>query len=537
MLTELELWRDAILSYVAVPALVIAGLIATVVLRAPQLARFREALRALGPSDKAAHGDTSPSAPVWLAAAASLGAASAVGAATAVALGGAGVLFWVWVLGFVVAPLRYAEVVLARTSAPGRASGTASGSLAARLVHGGGSTRGLGFALGVLLLSTSFAFVGGVHGEAMLDAAGALVPGSAQTMVLGVAVVAFLLAVLGPKRGGAAAGWIALAGIVVIAVIAAVASMTAPGRAIGAIGRAFSEALAGAPEAGPFSGALVGEVLAAAALHAALPLAATTGVDGALHASARAESTRRQAAAAMLAPLAYAGVTTLLVIAFVATGSYFERADATRRLDELTVYGVAFETVSQRLEPERLHDGYMRVIDGEPRDTSLVFGTERGTIRDAHFEEHGRAANFAMQFSHGKPMRFLRSRDGTLDDVDVREAHDVVVSGRMLPVGGQLLASAFHHGTGGDFGGRICLAALLVLLATGAAAMGLGAARSFPFSVPRWATVALATLPALGLALEASGYAPWLSPLGAIAAALTATIAALAIAVTIRQAK
>src|SRR5690606_26082413 len=149
-----------------------------------------------------------------LASVASYGAAGAVGAATAVSLGGAGAVAWVWLFTILLAPLRMGEALLARTAPPGKA-GKPTGSLAGRLLAEKGFLSGLGWALLGLVPLAGFAFYGGTHGEAVVDAADELLPGSALALGLTVAGAALVLALLPLDRAGSILGWIAAVALIV----------------------------------------------------------------------------------------------------------------------------------------------------------------------------------------------------------------------------------------------------------------------------------------------------------------------------------
>lgn len=524
--------RDAVWLYAAAPILLLVALLFTVRLRFPQITRFGAALRGVRESDPAADGEASPGLATVLATVGSFGAAAAIGTATAVALGGAGAIAWIWLFTFLIAPLRMAEALLARTDAPGKTERAATGSLALRLARdGSGAMRALGLVLAALVALAALGMGGAVHGAAVGDAAARLLPGSETWLVLGVAAVAAIFAIGGGARAGAIAGWIGLAALTVLFATAVWAALSEPSRALGAIARTVGEAIEGAPTATPFVGAFAGEVAFGAIVYALPPLASTTGVAGALHGLARARTTKAQAAAALLDPFAYAVVATLLGAAFVATGAFYTRVEIERPLDDLAIYAIPFETPSQRAEENRLHTGFMRVIDGQMRDLSLELGTERGMVESPRFEIDGRPANMALHVKDGKVFRFLLPGDqGALSEVPRTELARAVVIGRMLPQGGDLFGAALTRGTG-DIGSRLALAALLALAAVAAAAWGYAAARSIPkASAKRGPRIAIALLPAAGIALAATPAIGWVAAGGLIAAGLLAIVASIALA-------
>jgi hypothetical protein len=230
-------------------------------------------------------------------------------------------------------------------------------------------------------------------------------------------------------------------------------------------------------------------------------------------------------------------LTTVLCAAFVATGSYYRRIEDGRSLANVRVYAAPFETASQRLEPERLHDGYVRIAEGEMRDHGIHFATDQGIVRTPRFRHHGEPADVALHLRDGVPVRILVPVDGVLEETDLGEVRNVEVRGQMLPRGGGLLASALSRGTGGDVAPRLALGALLVLLAVCAAAWGLGAARSLRVGAPPWARIAVSLLPAAGLAIAATGLVPWLDPVGGIVAAAAAVVTAGALLVKCGEAR
>ena len=393
----------------------------------------------------------------------------------------------------------------------------------------GGAARVVGYVLMALVVLTAFAFVGGVHGEALVDASAQLLPDSMPMTIFGVAALAAIVAVGGMGRSGNIAGWIALASFAVLLLVGLWAAASNPDRAVGAIGRAFTEAFEGAPPAAPFVGAFAGEIAFAALLYALPPVGAASGLVGGLHSAARARTTRGQAAAAMAGPLVYAVVTTVLCMAFVATGAYWQRVEDRRPVSEVRVYTVAFETASQRAEEDRLYSGYLRIDGGELRDIGPLAGTAQGMIEDPRWLYEGEPANIALHLEDGKPFRMLRFERGALHEVPASEIADVQVEGEMLPRGGGILASALTRGTDGEIAPRLALGALILLLAVGAGMWGIGAARSLRPGTPVWAATVVAVLPAAGLAAAGAGLGDWLGPIGGLLAAAAATVAAIAL--------
>ncbi|QRN95371.1 sodium:alanine symporter family protein [Archangium violaceum] len=88
------------------------GVFLTVRLRFVQVARFRDALRAMVPTQASGAGSLSPFQAFMTALAASIGTGNIAGVATAIVSGGPGALFWIWVYGFFATAIKYCEAVL-----------------------------------------------------------------------------------------------------------------------------------------------------------------------------------------------------------------------------------------------------------------------------------------------------------------------------------------------------------------------------------------------------------------------------------------
>jgi AGCS family alanine or glycine:cation symporter len=525
----MEAWGPNITSFwlwIAVPALALAAAVTALLLRLPTFTRLGDAFRAVRAPAPGTTGQA-PLGAVLLAAAASVGAGAAVSGATAVALGGAGSLAWLWVFGFFLAPLRVADTLLARTSPPGAAKGEPPGSLAARLAADPSpGVRALGSALLVALAAAAFAGVAGVHGRALSDASEQLLPGSALAIGLGVAAFAAVLAVLGAGKDWL--GWIAGAGLVALLLLAFVACLYDPARAVGAVVWAFEDAFNGATAMGAFSGALASEVALAALLHVLPPMALSLGGDGALLATARG-STKGLAAASLLATLTHVVVATAVGLSLVATGAFTRRVDDTRPLSEVRFYDAPFETTSQRLEPERAWTGYVRVLEGRPQAAPLQPATERGMIDQSRFVEGEREGDFALRVRDGAAVLLLAPDDhGALQQQPPARLAGIRVTGNMLPRGGRLLSASMSR-VGGDVAAHLMLAILLVLAAVGAAALGVSLSRSLAPQIGAQPARAASVVPALGLALAASGAVPGIEILGLGATGLVALVTALAI--------
>ena len=525
-----DLWTWATL-----PALVLATLVLTVALRAPQLTRLAAGLTALRGTTQGA-GATSAGLATILAAVGSLGAAAAVGVGTAIALGGPGAIAWVWLFGFLLAPLRYAEVLMARTDAPGRATGEAAGSLSTRLMRSNAKwAKALGFALAGALVLTAFAFVGGVHGQALHRLGSALSPDSAPALVLIAALAGGVLAAMGRDRAASLAGWLGLVGLVVVVGCSLVAAVQNPSRAFASLVQALADATQGSPVVGGFTGALAAEI-ARSALTQILPsLAATTGVAGALHAGARGTA-RGQAAAALYDPFLGALFATLLGVALVSTGAFYQAREGRVPITETTIVTSAFASVSQRQEVDRLFTGYMRIRQGQTRDSGVYFATERGMIEGVRFLYSGRPADVAIHFEHGRATRIQRPGDhGALTMLPMGSLDQLTLEGRMLPRGAELVAAGMERGTGTDTLGRVTFAGLLGLMAAALAAWGFALRRAWPRVPHVGVGAALGLLPALGITLELVLAPAWLPPLGTAVAGIWVMLGALALLLHTRE--
>lgn len=526
--------RDVLWPWVALPALALAAVLLTVFLRAPQLTRLRDGFRALTAHDPKAIGRLHPATALALSTAATIGAGAVVSTATAISLGGPGALAWLWLFGFLIAPLRVGEALLARTAPPGKA-GKATGSLAANLA--GDSRPGvalLGNALFVLVPIAAVAVVGGLHGPAVVDAAEQMFPGSAEPIGFGVATAAALFAIFGRDRSWL--GWTALGALVVLTAACLVAIFSDPSRAMGGLASVLDDAFSGAPAIRAFSGALAGEIARASLTYVLPVIAGTSGVDGSLAALAQPRTAKGQAAAALLPVLTHVVLATLMGLAIFATGAYARASTTTRPLATVTFYDSPFETTSQRLEPEREWHGHIRVIDGAAQASPLQIGTERGMVTEPTFEEaDGSPGDFAMFIDDGRVQRLLRrDDDGVLDEVPLAQVSTILVRGRMLPTSGALVAAAMTRG-GGDLASRGALAALFLLAALGAAGFGLGLGRMFATRVTENGQKAIAALPAIGLVLGATSAGPTLAIIGAIVAALTTLVVSLGLIAKVRE--
>ncbi|MEO0326561.1 MAG: hypothetical protein AAF447_26680, partial [Myxococcota bacterium] len=516
-LDTLDSLRDSLWLWVALPALALAALALTLRGRAPQWRRFPAGLRAL----RASGDGVAPGLSGSLGMLGSFGAATAIGTATAVSLGGAGVLPWVWLFGVLVAPLRWGATLLAGTDAPGRGDARAAGSLPRRLLRMGAGFRPVGAALLLLTLATAFAWAGAAHAGAVDVVSEALLarpgtPFAAGAVVLGAALA---LAALASRGGATLLGWLAAAGLVTVLGAGAWAALADPAGAVAVLARAFGDAANGVEAAGPFTGALAGEIATAAALHVMMPQAATVGVEASAH--ALGSGIRGRAATAAALPLLQAVVATALVMAFVGSGAYRTRSEHTRPLVEGRFYTVPIATANDRAEGDRRYAGYVRLVGGTPRNPNLSFGFERGMVGDPTFELDGLPADLALEVQDGQPFRMMVNTTArTLENTAPARLAEVRVRGAMLPTGGALYAAGFEA-AGGTTAAQLGLAALLALAVVGLAFWGLAAGRALPASAPRPAALVAGLLPAAGAGLALSGAVPGLLGVGgSLAAAL-----------------
>jgi len=516
--------RDLAWLYAAGPLLLIAALLLTARLKAPQWRRLPDAFRAIREPGEGTEG-AAPGLAAALAAVATFGAAGVVGAATAVSLGGPGTLPYLWLFGILLAPIYYAQTLFAKTDAPGKGDATASGSVSRRLLRMGGAWRLLGGTVLLAVLAVACLWGGAVHGAALMETTQELLPGSTPVLVGAAAGLGTLLALSEEKTAGLA-GWLSVAGLTVLLVAALWGIAADPGLAFGALADSFVGALEGSPRAGDFTGALAGEVAFGATLFLLPPAASGVGVAGSLESLSRGR-VRIQAALSLLTPLIFAVFATLLVMASVGTGAFGEKVDGERSLLDARFYTVPAETANERLDEARLYDGYVRIRDGEPRNPHLLVGSERGMISEPRYEYNGRTADIALQVREGAAFRLMRnSGPDTLSDIDSTHLWRASVRGEMVPTGGTL-AVATARSAGGDMAARILLAALLALAAVAFAGFGLGAGRALPTSVPAAAKMGVALLPGVGVALVLTEALPGTPLLGQVVLAVLVALVSL----------
>jgi hypothetical protein len=286
---------------------------------------------------------------------------------------------------------------------------------------------------------------------------------------------------------------------------------------------------------GAFTGALAAEAARASMAHVLPSLAATTGVAGALHAGARG-TTRGQAAAALYGPFLATLFATIMGVALVSTGAFYEARDARRPITETLVVTSAFESISQRQELDRRFTGYMRVRDGETRDSGVYFATERGMIQGMRFRYWGHPADVAIHFEAGRATRLLRPGDhGALETLPRSALEHLEIEGRMLPRGAALVGASLERGAGTDTLGRASFAGLLGLMAAALAAWGFALRRAWPKLSSKPAGALLGLVPAAGVALQALLAPAWLPPLGALLGAVWVMLGAIALLIHARE--
>ena len=104
---------DVLFMPYVVGVLLLTGLFLTLRFGIVQLRRLPEAFRAMvAGQQEGAAGVLSPFQAFMTALGASIGTGNIAGVATAIISGGPGVLFWIWVYGFVATSVKFAEAVL-----------------------------------------------------------------------------------------------------------------------------------------------------------------------------------------------------------------------------------------------------------------------------------------------------------------------------------------------------------------------------------------------------------------------------------------
>lgn len=381
------------------------------------------------------------------------GAAGAVQVADAVAVGGPGVLPWLWLCALLAAPLFYADAVLSRVAPPGTADGDAPGSLGEYVRRASGSRapkHAFTFlctvaALGAPCLVVA-ALINATVGAPHLDS----LPVPAVWLVALVVLLAVALTAVADRIPFGAAGAI---GAPVITALFAGAVVHHVYNVPGVLLHSFTEMFSkGGPDAVPI-----------VALSHVLPLFVVwVGISAAVRRRAPG-NVARDAALSAVAPLV-AGLLLTIVAVGVAVGTNADQPIQTRivLLDVLarrTVDGGEDTTTKP-------YTGYERFIDGKMRSPGLRLATERGLIVDPVVRgvgtdgvQPGQPADVAVQFRDGKPFRILEAHAGALSEVSPGAMHDLWVSGGVLPRRSQLL---FAEAGDGPAAAWVVLGALLL---------------------------------------------------------------------------
>lgn len=304
--------------------LAIMGLYLTILLRGLQLRRLRESLRlaVLVRDEPDADGDVSHVQALWLATAGSVGAASILGVTAGLVAGGPGALFWMWIAGFLMMAVQFAEAVLGvrfrETDVRGEKSGGPMQYLAGGLRWGGtGRVLAIVFAAATAVAALGVGNALQVHGisEAVAGVvdlpallvggivalvAGAVILGGIGSVgrVVGVLVPLMLLLYVG------AVGWVLVVhGGRLPLVIADV------------FRGAFGEARA---VGGGVAGFAIGQAIAAGMTAGVVTGQGGLGTTGIAAAAARTREPVRQALISMLqAPIAILLVATLAALAIL----------------------------------------------------------------------------------------------------------------------------------------------------------------------------------------------------------------------------
>lgn len=481
---------------------------------------------------------TAPSAaPLALVIGASLGGAAWVALGDALALGGAGVLPWLWLGGILAVPLAHAETWLARTESRRRERRDLSkaGSLVRRLWRTGQMGRLFGALVFVTTFLAALVWGGLTQGTLVLELGVAALGPAAAPALVAVALIgggALGVALLTRPKLVAPIGWLAFALVGLAAVLALAGGLTADaGGVLRALGESFGAAFDGSARHADFTGASSAEVRAAALAFGIPLLAAVLGVQGSLMSHAGGP-TRRVSAAAPLAPLAATLALTLAALGSLASAQH-TATDVRVPVLETRAMRMSAESASQREESNRRYEGYVRVVDGEPRNPLLSFAHPRGMISEPHFQQLDAAGEWASA-----DFAFHATLDGGLDRLMTRESretplqhgtwdqwHQIAIRGEAVPSGPDLVAATF--------GPMAPIAAVLLALLTSLTVAGFGVAlgRGLP---PERSELArgLAVLPALA-GLPALTASPTLLafalPLGLAVLALHAIVVSLAI--------
>lgn len=143
LVASIQALGDSIWGWPLLGFIFAAGIVMTLALKGMQFRYFGTAWRSVlfpqAPQGKQVEGQISPFQAFINALSASMGNGSLAGMAVAIAQGGPGVAFWIFMLGFLILPIRYAEVYASSAFTSKNSDGTVNGGPMAylRLVPGG----------------------------------------------------------------------------------------------------------------------------------------------------------------------------------------------------------------------------------------------------------------------------------------------------------------------------------------------------------------------------------------------------------------
>jgi hypothetical protein len=150
---------------------------------------------------------------------------------------------------------------------------------------------------------------------------------------------------------------------------------------------------------------------------------------------------------------------------------------------------------------------------------------------EPRFTYYGGPADVALGIDEGVVTRIMRPDRSALMELPLVQARKVLVRGQTVPVDGSLLAVAAAKAPGGQVAAQALLAALALLSVVAAGGLALAMRETFAALLGARVGVAASLLPGLGLGLVALGWTPWLAPLGALVAGVTAALVALVLLV------
>lgn len=109
----MDFLKESLSLFLTVPAIILAGLYFTACLRGIQFTHVKKALSLITPKKK--EGGISSFGAVAAVLGGNLGTGNVAGVAVALSMGGPGALFWMWIMAFLTASLKYAECYLSVT--------------------------------------------------------------------------------------------------------------------------------------------------------------------------------------------------------------------------------------------------------------------------------------------------------------------------------------------------------------------------------------------------------------------------------------